>query len=410
MVKIWQTISTGVGCLCLLLWVGCQSPKESTPKLPEQWSDILLTARGSELTMMMWQGDPVINAYMNEFVKPRVKEEFDITLSFANGQGNVIVQALFAEQQAGLERSNLDLVWINGETFYQLRELEALYGPFVHRLPNARLIDVSNPFIGKDFQQNIDGYECPWGNVQMTWIYNHEKVDRFPQDREELLAFVQAHPGVFTWDRHFTGMTLLKSWLMDIAPQGSLYGAFDENRYQQYSRELWQYIDLLKPYLWRKGATFPSSVAPMHQMFQNEELWFTFSNNDAEVENKIYRNIFDTTARAAVPAYGSVQNSHFLGIPKQSSRKAAAMVVINFLISPEAQLEKSKTDVWGDGPVISMDQLTDKQQQLFEKAMQRTYAPERSSIDSLALQELDPQYMIRLYEDFQNYMEGKLDY
>jgi putative spermidine/putrescine transport system substrate-binding protein len=148
----------------------------------------------------------------------------------------------------------------------------------------------------------------------------------------------------------------------------------------------------------------------MHQMFQNEELWFTFSNNDAEVENKIYRNIFDTTARAAVPAYGSVQNSHYLGIPKQSSRKAAAMVVINFLISPEAQLEKSKTEVWGDGPVISMDQLTDKQQQLFEKAMQRTYAPERSSIDSLALQELDPQYMIRLYEDFQNYMEGKLDY
>jgi putative spermidine/putrescine transport system substrate-binding protein len=73
-------------------------------------------------------------------------------------------------------------------------------------------------------------------------------------------------------------------------------------------------------------------------------------------------------------------------------------------------LEKSKTEVWGDGPVISMDQLTDKQQQLFEKAMQRTYAPERSSIDSLALQELDPQYMIRLYEDFQNYMEGKLDY
>lgn len=410
MVNSWKIFVSAISCLCILFIVGCQTQTESTSELPKQWSDILDAARGSEVTMMMWQGDPVINAYMNDYVKPTVKEEYDITLSFANGQGNVIVQTLFAEQQAGLEESNLDIVWINGETFYQLRELNSLHGPFVNSLPNARWIDLSNPFIGKDFQQSIDGYECPWGNVQMTWIYNQEKVARFPQDRQELLTFVQSHPAVFTWDRHFTGMTLLKSWLMDIAPQGSLYGAFDEKLYQQYSKELWRYIDQLKPYLWRKGETFPSSVAPMHQMFQNGELWFTFSNNDAEVENKIYRNIFDTTARADVPSYGSIQNSHFLGIPKRSAHKAASMVVINFLISFEAQLEKSKTEVWGDGPVIALERLEDDQQELFKEAMEREYAPERSTIDSLALQELDPEYMIRLYEDFQNYIEGKLDY
>jgi ABC-type uncharacterized transport system YnjBCD substrate-binding protein len=36
-----------------------------------------------------------------------------------------------------------------------------LYGPWTDKLPNAKNIDFKNPFIGTDFQQQINGFELP---------------------------------------------------------------------------------------------------------------------------------------------------------------------------------------------------------------------------------------------------------
>ncbi|MBI1228070.1 MAG: ABC transporter substrate-binding protein [Bacteroidetes bacterium] len=365
------------------------------------WEQVLQQAQGSTVHLMMWQGDPLINAYMQRYVAPAVKEQFGISLEIASGQGNAIVQTLMTEMEAGKTTSELDLMWINGETFYQLRQVDALFGPWTDRLPNAQLIDFQNPFINTDFQQPVDGYECPWGNVQMTLIYNSEFVKDPPRRREALAAFVKAHPGKFTFDTQFTGLTFLKSLLIDIAGGGNaLDGAFDEKKYQQTSAQLWAYLREIQPYLWKEGKTFPDSRAPMHQLFSNGELWFSLTNNDNEVDSKVRQGLFPPTARAYVPDFGSIQNSHYMGIPKLSGNKAGAAVVANFLISPEAQLEKQKQEVWGDGTVLDLDKLPAEWKPKFESLAARQYAPPRSELQKLALRELAPEYMIRLAKDF----------
>lgn len=371
------------------------------------WEDILSQAKGSTVNLMMWQGDPLINAYMQNYVIPNVKEQYDITLNISSGQGNAIVQLLMTELQAQKQNSELDLMWINGETFYQLRQIDGLFGPFTDKLPNAQFIDFQNPFIGIDFQQPVNGYECPWGNVQLAIIYNSEKVPNPPMNRAELAAFVKANPGTFTFDNHFTGLTFLKGLLIDIAGGAEeLNGAFDEAKYSKYSAELWQYIKELQPYLWKEGKTFPEAVAPMHQLFANGELWFTMSNNDAEVDNKIMEGLFPATARAYVPDFGTIQNSHYMGIPKLAAHKAAAIVVCNFLISPEAQYHKMNPQVWGDGTILDLNKLSSEWKTKFETLPTRRYAPKRSEIQSKALQELAPEYMIRLAEDFRKEVIG----
>lgn len=391
---------------------GCN--KNNTEKqfdpLKFSWEDILAEAQGKTVNLMMWQGDPLIVNYMQNYVKPKLKELYDINLETASGQGNIIVQALLGEIEAGRSTSELDLIWINGETFYQLRQIDALFGPFTEKLPNAQYIDFANPFIGQDFQQPVDGYECPWGNVQMAIIYNSAKVQNPPMTRAELLDFVKANPGVFTFDAHFTGLTFLKALLIDIAGGSQkLNGAFDETKYTKYSTELWKYIHELKPYLWKAGSTFPEAVAPMHQLFASGELWFTMSNNDAEVDNKVSQGLFPNTARAYVPAFGSIQNSHYMGIPKLSDDKAAAMVVCNFLISLEAQYQKMDPQVWGDGTVLDLNKLPDEWREKFQTLPTRQYAPDRSEIQEKALQEIAPEYMIRLAEDFRkNVINSKM--
>jgi putative spermidine/putrescine transport system substrate-binding protein len=139
-------------------------------------------------------------------------------------------------------------------------------------------------------------------------------------------------------------------------------------------------------------------------MFANGELDFTFSNNHHEVDNKIQQGVLPGSARAYVYDAGTIRNSHYLGIPANSVNKAGAMVVINFLISPEAQLKKQDPGVWGDGTVLSVDRLPDEWDNQFAQARVHSHAPDPDTLAGRALKEPSPEYMLRLYKDFRTHV------
>ncbi|MFN4254375.1 MAG: ABC transporter substrate-binding protein [Saprospiraceae bacterium] len=364
------------------------------------------TAQQPIVRMTMWQGDPQINRYMNDWVVPEVKKRFGIRLEIAPGQGNELVKMLLAEKEAGKAQSATDIVWINGETFFQLRQIGALDGPFVQQLPNAALLDLESPFIGTDFQQKTDGFECPWGNVQLALIYDTLRTPQPPRSLADFEEYVKNHPQKVTIPYEFTGMTLLKSWLWAFAKQEgeTLDGPFDEAKYQRLSARLFDYVRRLKPHLWRRGETFPESLAAMHQLFANGELDFTMSNNDNEVDNKISQRVLPPTSKSFVFESGTIQNSHYLGIPKGAPNAAGAREVINFLISPEAQLKKLNPQVWGDGTVLDLRKLKPAERAAFENLPERKNAARRADIQPFALPEPAPEYMIRLFEDFRKHI------
>ena len=369
------------------------------------WDEILKEAKGETVNFMMWQGDPQINKYINDYVVPAAKEKYGINLQVSAGQGNQLVSILMSEKEAGKKSSEIDMCWINGETFYQLRQIDALYGPFVNKLPNAQYIDFENPFIKYDFQEPVNGMECPWGNVQFCIIYNKDKVPAPPKNMTDLEVYAKQNPGRFTIGTDFTGLTFLKSLLIDIAGGSqNLEGKFDEIKYKNYSRQLWNYINRIKPYFWKQGKTFPNAVAQMHQLFAQGELYFTMSNNDGEVDNKVAEKVFPEFARSYVLESGTIQNSHYIGIVKSSEKKAAAMAVINFMISPEAQLQKNRSAVWGDGTVLDISKLPTAFKSRFDSLQLRAYGPRRADIQSKALRELAPEYMIHLSDDFRKYV------
>jgi len=381
--------------------VGCRPAPKTSSIEKLSWEQIVDQARGQTVNLAMWQGDPSVNAYMRGFVALALQTRYGITLRIVPGQGGELVSSLMTEIEAGKGSSEIDLLWINGETFYQLRQLKALYGPFTERLPNSRYVDFGNPFIGIDFQQPVNGMECPWGNVQLLLVYNQERVPEPPRTRAALTAWVQAHPGRFTFDSSFTGMSFLKSLLYEIAgSHEALTGPFDEANYARHSAELWTYLKSIQPYLWREGKTFPASVTQQHQLFASGEIDFTLSMNDGEVDNKVAQGLFPPASRAYVLDGGTIQNSHYMGIVARSPHLAGAMVVCNFLISPEAQLEKQQPEVWGDGTVLALDRLTDELRAKFRAAQRRQFSPSRSEIANRALPEPAAEYMVRLYADF----------
>lgn len=399
--KAWIAIALAISVLAL---TGCghRAASEAGPD-PRHvpWAQVVARARGQTVTLQMWQGDPAINAYMADYVVPELKRNFDIHLEIVPGQGDTIVSRLMTEKEAGRSRSAIDLAWINGETFYQLRQIHALWGPFTSTLPNHRLIDWNDPFIAYDFQQPVDGRECPWGNVQLLLITDHARVPDPPRNPQQLAQWIHAHPGRFTFDTGFTGMSFLKSLMYAFANSPkALDGPYDPATYVRLRNRVFAWIRSVRSDLWRHGRTFPVSTAQMYQLFANGEVDFAMSYNDGEVDNKIDSGLFPASAYAFVLHSGTLRNSHYLGITTGSAHKAAAMVAVNFLISPAAQLEKLKPSVWGDGTVLDIARLPPVWQARFHRAAQRRHAPSRPAIRPYALREPAPEVMIRLSHDF----------
>ncbi|TPE46356.1 ABC transporter substrate-binding protein [Pontibacter mangrovi] len=388
--------------LLTLLFSSCGNSEEHEQLNVQEadWQSIEQAAKGTTVQLMMWQGDPLINKYMQSYVKPQLQEQYGITLEINSGQGKDIVGLALGEKETGKTESEIDVAWINGETFYQLRQLDALYGPFTELLPSNQYVNWQNPFIARDFQQPVEGMEAPWGNVQLAFIYNSEIIPTPPASFAELETYIQNNPGTFTIPNEFTGMTLLKSWLIAQAGKEELAGEFDETKYKKYSRQLWQKLNKLKPYFWKEGQNYPATLSQLHQLYANGEVRFTFSNNDGEVDNKILQGVFPESSRAYVPAPGTIQNTHYLGIMKNAGNLPGALVVINFLQSPEAQYQKASPQVWGDGTVLAINKLPVAWQEKFNNIPARQHAPDRATIQKRAFEELAPEYMIRLYDDF----------
>ena len=365
------------------------------------WDSVVTRARGTTVTWLMWRGDPSINRYVDDWVAPRLKQDYGITLNPVDAQGASILNQLAVERQARSGTGTADLVWINGETFYNLKKSGLLYGPWSGRLPNASYVDSTSMIISRDFGQVPAGYESPWGTVQFALIYDTVRTPRPPRTVAELSSWIHAHPGRFTYDQSFTGVTFMK--VLMYALDGGVehfQGPFDEAKYREGSGKVWQWLADVRPYLWRHGQTYPEGVADLHRLFANGEVDFSMSDNQNDVVTKVQQGILPATARPLLLEDGTIANTHYLGIAFNAPNPAGAMVVANFLLSPAAQLEKQKPDVWADGAVLAMSRLPASWAARFRDLIADPRALPRDSLVKYARPEVAPEYSERLQHDW----------
>src|SRR3546814_1891749 len=71
-------------------------------------------------------------------------------------------------------------------------------------------------------------------------------------------------------------------------------------------------------------------------------------------------------ARTFVLDGGTIGNTHFVAIPFNANAAEGAMVVANFLLSPEAQAMKQSAEVWGDDTVLALSKLSASERRRFE--------------------------------------------
>ncbi len=365
------------------------------------WDSVLARARGTTVLWRMWRGDPAINAFVDGWVAPRLLSHFGITLKAVQGQGAEIVNALVTEREAGAGKGTASLLWINGETFAQLRRERLLDGPWAGRLPNARYVDSSSAIISRDFEQDPSGFESPWGTVQFALIYDTVRTPNPPRTFGALESWIQAHPGRFTHDQGFAGVTFLKMLMYARSGGVAAYqGGFNEARYTVGRDSVFAWLRRTRPAFWRKGETYPPDVAAMHRLFANGEIDFSMSFNQNEVVTKVRRGVLPSSARALLLQDGTIANAHYVGVPFNAPNVAGALVVADFLLTPGAQYEKQRPAVWADGTVLDAAKLPAAWRSKFETLEQDPHALPADSLHKYARPEVAPMYHERLQADW----------
>ena len=64
---------------------------------------------------------------------------------------------------------------------------------------------------------------------------------------------------------------------------------------------------------------------------------------------------------------GNISNTHFLTIPYNSQNQAGAMVLINYLMSIDAQASKTFSKNWGDSTILDMNKIPENEKDKFSK-------------------------------------------
>ncbi len=349
----------------------------TSPLLPaaeygNSWEKTVNEARGKTVNWYMWGGSPSVNKLVNGFFADQLKKKYDITLRQVPVKDIAeVVSKLLVEKQAGKKSGgNVDLMWINGENFRTCKSNALLYGPFADSLPNIRFVNRAAPTIASDFGTPVDGMESPWGSAQMVMIYDTERTPNPPRTIPALIEWIRSHPGRFAYPAppDFTGSVFIRHFFYASTPAGpdKWQGSYTENELQQAEEATYRQLLELKPYLWRKGTTYPESPVRMDSLFSDGQIDFSFSYHQAAASRNILDGIFAKTVRTYVFDEGTIANTHFVAIPFNAASKAAAKVVANYLLSPEAQLKKADPDVWGDFPIISPNLLPAKWQEKFK--------------------------------------------
>ena len=326
------------------------------------WDKIVETARGGEVNWFMWGGSDTINRYVSDYVGGRLEEEYGITLNRVGLSDTVeAVNIVLGEKEAGNDDAgSVDMIWINGENFRTMRQGDLAFCGYTDALPNNALIDWDNPAIANDFGVPVDGCEVPWSTAQFAFAYNTALHDEPPRTIAALLEWVEENPGQFTYPAppDFNGSVFVRHVFYHAAGGvETLLGEFDQARYDEVAAETWEILNGIEPFLWREGRTYPNSKAALEQLYANQEVGLVFDYDPATVGINIENGIFPATTQGYVLEDGTIANTNYTLIPFNSPNKAAAMVLQNVLLSPEAQIEKAKPDVWGTQPGIDVGRL-----------------------------------------------------
>jgi ABC-type uncharacterized transport system YnjBCD substrate-binding protein len=357
------------------------------------WEDILAEARGQTLNLNVYNADTQVAKYW-EYLAEAAKA-YGITVTIISESANTDAR-MIADYESGAPAS-YDMTWGYGSAIQRYKDAHCLWGDageeWVRYLPNGKYLDWESNKLRYDSGVETNYMESPLMGLTPMMIYlgtnydaslawdasrvdeNGNTVYGLFHDLTELYHWVRKHPGKFTYldllgAGGFHGQIFLKSVLYELKEdrkggwaavydpaddRASRYDKIEANAQAWYawvkSNEasisafaekasyVWAYLKALEPYLLQgdNGPLYGSDAYAMADYVNAGVLAASFTTC-LSISPKLENDpSYLSGAGQAFLMQTSVFATDFVVITKNSTSKAAAMVLANLMLDPEVQ-------------------------------------------------------------------------
>lgn len=395
-----------LAALALVIPVLPAAGQEQSKVLNMSWDEIKAAARGGTVNWYMWGGSDRINTYVTERLGKVAQDEYGVTINRIGINDTAdAVNTVLSEYEAGVnDDGSVDMIWINGENFRTLRQANLVFCGYLDKLPNNKYVDWNDASIAYDFGTAVDGCEVPWNKVQFAFAYDSARLAEPPRSMGALLDWIKANPGRFTYPAppDFTGSVFVRHVFYHAAggPE-KLLGPFNQGEFDRVAAKTWEILNALEPSLWRAGATYPNNITALSQLFANQEVDFYFNYAAGAFGTMVDDGVFPPSVRSYGLKGGTIGNTNYVAIPRNSPNKAAALVVANIILSPEAQFDKANAEVWGQTSVLKYARLPRDIQQGFDRLPSHPSVVSSDELAKAALPELQAAWVTAIEKGWQ---------
>lgn len=208
----------------------------------------------------------------------------------------------------------------------------------------------------------------PYRGSSVLLAYNATTVKTPPKTTDDLLAWIKAHPGKFTYNTPSTGgsgqsfvTTVLDKYVPADARAKMVTGY--EKGLESYWDQGFKELASLNPYIYQKGL-YPNGNVATIDLLGSGQIDMTPIWSDMLLTGLKSGQLPATTKYTQISDPSLTGGAAYLGIPKTSTHQEGALTLANWLLTPPAQ-ELMVTSVAGY-PVVNLDLLSPTLQATFK--------------------------------------------
>jgi putative spermidine/putrescine transport system substrate-binding protein len=308
-----------------------QGPSVEIDLQNASWEEIVEAAKADgEVTFYGWYFPDYFREAANDF-----EEKYDIKVNLIIGDQTANFNKAISEKD--MEKGTIDAMIVGGQWVKTTMDLDLFWGPIKHLIPEA---DMLAPSLW-EVQEGVltKGYLAPFHRNQTGILYDPQRVSNPPQTWEDLEAWIDANPKKFGFNdpsKGGSGQSFVHTMIKETTGGLEKYVGDTE-------------VDPAKVANWNLAWEWANS--------RKDKLTFTVSNNDSiirlndgeiamtfawddNVKDMINKGNLFSRARMYIPTMGAAGGGDTMGVLKNSPRKAAALLFIAHITSPEQQLKK----------------------------------------------------------------------
>ncbi len=359
-----------ISCTIIML-SGCESVgvKDNPSISTNEWELMLDSANNTVVHLIYGDKDDVkFKKWIENSIIPMAREK-GITLKIQYRSIDDVIKKL--QRQMDKVKINpddkevnvgyFDIVYITDDSFYKMFKNEYLYQSFLEKLPNYyRYIYPDNvEFIYEQGLETVGSY-IPITSEQLSFVYDEDMIDYPPDIMDELLDIVKSSPQQFTFPlpNDVSGRLFMHTFIAHYVDYERLYTAeLTKDELERIISPALESLRDIKPNLWKNGSSYPSSESELDDLFFKGEIAFSLSTDPNKPLRLSKEERYPYAARGFVLDDGTAGTNGGVVIPFNAPNKSGAMIVINDMLSVQAQADKYDPMFWGNIPIINTDMI-----------------------------------------------------